>query len=108
MAVRAGRVFMPLVDSGLALLEVLDQHDIASLNSLAEGQVLPVRGPIEAEKTQSLKMCYLIGRASMDGLSPNVVAVIPAVNVIQLAIVETPAKASRNSNGEGDWKHLRR
>jgi len=36
-AVKAGRAFMPLVDSRLALLEFLDEHDIAGLNSLAEG-----------------------------------------------------------------------
>jgi len=82
---------MPLVVPRLALLEVLDQHDIARLNSLAEGQVLAVGGPIEAEKTESLKMCYLMCRASIDGLSPNVVAVFPAIDVVEFTVVETPA-----------------
>jgi hypothetical protein len=79
----------------LLLSCVLDKHDITVLATSTEGQLFAVRRPHETDQSNSVEMRYLIQCAISDPQTPDVVAVLPLIDIGQLPAVRTPADAGR-------------
>src|SRR2546425_13106481 len=71
--------------TNLFLLCVPDQHDVTRLNASAESQLFAVSRPIETEQGITVELRYLTRRTAVQRLAPNVISVLPAIDIGQLA-----------------------
>jgi len=79
----------------LLLSCVLDKHDITVLAASTEDQLFAIRRPVETDQGDSVEMCDLIQRAIAYSEAPDVVAVLPAIDVRQFAAIRVPTDACR-------------
>lgn len=79
----------------LLLSCVLDKHDITVLATSTKDQLFAIRRPVETDQRDSVEMCNLIQRAIAYSEAPDVVAVLPAIDVRQFAAIRVPANACR-------------
>ena len=72
-------------------LRVVDQYDIAGLDSLPEKQLLAIMRPIEIEQGSAVELRHLVRRAAVQWLVPNIRSVLPILQVGQLTAVTSPS-----------------